>query len=487
MPIRIVTFDAEMNNSGAQAAVRVIRLDDLDVRRAVASALPAHDAPGPDGLRLPSVSWPEPIGSGRRRAPAPFADPALPDEPRAPLAAPPAAHGPARLEVVRPRSPGADGTDGEIPRLPQGVVTTWPVRFQGSGHEYASLWLSNVLRIILTGGLYLPWARVRSQRFFMRRTRVAGHALDYHEPPGQLLPRYGLALCLLLGVAGAWTGAEQAGMLALSWALAVWPLLVFMSLKQRMAHISWARRRLDFDGLCQGVYQAMWAPLAGGGALAWLLMAAVIWHRPQGWLIWGVALALWLLALPTFVWVWFRFRQAHLRIGPLRLIWKAGRPAVHMLFLRTLVWTMLTTLFSLGMAAVVLAAMMALQTRPDVSWRNGLMLGAALLVLTAVRPYAQARLQNLVWNKSGNRHLRFRSKLPVSRFVMLQCRNALFLVLTLGLYWPWAAVATWRMRAQALAVWSRVDTEVLKANWPTHAALQAAKMAGSPAHVPGRD
>jgi uncharacterized membrane protein YjgN (DUF898 family) len=210
-------------------------------------------------------------------------------------------------------------------------------------------------------------------------------------------------------------------------------------------------------------------------------MAAAIVRWPGGWLAWGVALAVWLLALPAFVWAWFQFKQQHLLVGPLRLMWKGSRPAVLMLFARTLSWVMLTSLMSLGLAALAVAVAMMLGGR--LTWSvQGAMLALTLLsVCAAVQPYVQARLQNLVWNKTGNRYLRFRSKLSVSDFVTLQFRQAFLLVLTLGLYWPWAVVATRRMRTRSLTVWSRVDAEVLKAVWPTHASHVAGKMAGSPA------
>jgi uncharacterized membrane protein YjgN (DUF898 family) len=367
----------------------------------------------------------------------------------------------ADAQAALPDEPG-------LPRLPRGVVTSWPVRFKAEPNEFGRLWLQNLLLIALTGGLYLPWARVRSQRFLMRHTHVAGHRLDYHEPATRLLPRYGLALCLVLGVAGAWAGSPLAGMLALSLALSVWPLLMFMSLNQRLAHISWGRQRLAFDARCQDVYRAMWAPLAGGGALAWLLMAAAIVSRPAGWLGWVLALALWLLALPTFVWAWFRFRQTHVRLGPLRLVWQGTRPAVQMVLVRTLVWAMLTSVVSAGLGAVVLAAVLRLRGQVQAAEQVTLALVCLLAVGAAVLPYAQARLQNLVWNKSGNRYLRFRSKLSVSGYVALQCRQALLVVLTLGLYWPWAVVASRRMRSHALQVCARVDADVLKAHWPAH-------------------
>jgi uncharacterized membrane protein YjgN (DUF898 family) len=217
---------------------------------------------------------------------------------------------------------------------------------------------------LLTLGMYLPWARVRSQRYLMRHTQVAGHVLDYHEPPTHLLPRYLMGLGLLLGVAGAWAGGSMlAGMLALSLALAVWPLFVFMSLTHRMAHISWAHRRLAFDASCQAVYRAMWRPLVGGAAVAWVFMAAAILRHPGSWVAWGVAVSLWVLAMPAFVWTWYLFRQRHLRLGPMHLLWKASRAAVAMMFLRITVWAMLTTIFSLGVAAMVLAGVLVMRGR----------------------------------------------------------------------------------------------------------------------------
>ncbi|HEX5357493.1 MAG TPA: DUF898 family protein [Aquabacterium sp.] len=469
-----------MNNSGVRSAVRVIRLDEFVPKQAVMLPERAVDELEPEWSSLPSLAWPEPIGSARPRTPV-LPDP-VEDDGLDPVLEEGAPTVP--TSTAFETSAAASSAPGKMPRLPNGVVTSWPLRFQGEPLGYARLWLRNLLLILLTAGLYLPWARVRSQRYLMRHTKVAGHVLDYHEPPGNLLPRYALSAALMLGVTGAWAGGSTlAGMLALSLALAVWPLLVFMSLTHRMAHLSWAHRRLAFDGTCQQVYRAMWAPLFGGGAVAWLLMAAVIVRSPGNWVAWGAALGLWVLAMPAFVWTWYVFRQRHLRLGPLHLLWKASKPAVMMMFLRTLVWAMLATVFSLGVAAVVLAGVLVMRGKLNLTIERGLLLASALAVCAAVQPYAQARLQNLVWNKSGNRYLRFRSKLSVADFVMLQSKHALLLVLTLGLYWPWAVIATRRMRAQSLTIWSRVDADVLKAHWPTYEAPATGKMAGSPANL----
>lgn len=465
-----------MHNSGVRSAVRVIRLDEFKPRQAPQPPAPPVEELEPEWSSLPPVFWPDPIGSVRSRAlfVPQEGETEQGEDDGIELASP----------TLSPASTVPAAAGGKIPRLPNGVVTSWPLRFQGSETEYARLWAINLLWTVLTLGLYWPWARVRTQRYLMRHTMVAGHVLDYHEPPTHLLPRYLMGLGLTLGVAGAWAGGSMlAGMLALSLALAVWPLFVFMSLTHRMAHISWAHRRLAFDASCEAVYRAMWRPLVGGAAVAWVCMAAAILRHPGSWVAWGVAVSLWGLAMPAFVWTWYLFRQRHLRLGPMHLLWKASRAAVAMMFLRITVWAMLTTIFSLGVAAMVLAGVLVVRGRLAMSLQAELLFMAALAVCAAVQPYAQARLQNLVWNKSGNRYLRFRSKLSIADFVLLQCKHACLLVLTLGLYWPWAVVATRRMRAQSLTVWSRVDADVLKAHWPAHELAAPGKMAGSPVRL----
>ena len=85
--------------------------------------------------------------------------------------------------------------------------------------------------------------------------------------------------------------------------------------------------------------------------------------------------------------------------------------------------------------------------------------------LLLVWAHVQGQLARLVWNKTGNRHVRFQSHLKVTSYVALFAKNGLRLVLTAGLYWPWAVVNLRRMRMQTLQVWSRVEPEVLLAHW----------------------
>ena len=48
----------------------------------------------------------------------------------------------------------------------KGQVVTLPVSLSARPLEYAGLWLRNALLMLLTLGLYAPWAQVRARRYF---------------------------------------------------------------------------------------------------------------------------------------------------------------------------------------------------------------------------------------------------------------------------------------------------------------------------------
>jgi uncharacterized membrane protein YjgN (DUF898 family) len=77
---------------------------------------------------------------------------------------------------------------------------------------------------------------------------------------------------------------------------------------------------------------------------------------------------------------------------------------------------------------------------------------AYLLYFAVVMPYAAARMQNLVWNSTRSEALAFRSTLTFRALFLLTLKNWLLTLLTLGLYRPFAAVATARLRLQAVSI-----------------------------------
>lgn len=359
----------------------------------------------------------------------------------------------------------------------------WSVSFTGTGRGYARVWALGWLLSLLTLGLAYPWARAQKLRYLYRHTEVAGHALDFHGEPLQMRRGFLVSVALLLTYvcAGQWT--PWAGALAVVIVAVVWPTLFVAAMQFRLAHTSWHGLPFGFAGDLPGAYLALTAPLLLSGlaltAMAWGVRDGGL-DSPWGWSA-GLLWLLFFVGLPLFYWQLKNYQHAHLRLGPLQAQWKATPLMIYGLLLRAgLLWL-------LGLAAVGGFATLAAL---GVGASYGSLLqdpvdNAALLVFLAmvllfgtllVRSYVVVRMQNLVWTKTGNRYVRFRSELALRPYLRLQLVNQLLIVLTLGLYWPWATMAARRMRLQAVTVVSRVVPEDLFASLQTRQGSAAAEV-----------
>jgi uncharacterized membrane protein YjgN (DUF898 family) len=84
---------------------------------------------------------------------------------------------------------------------------------------------------------------------------------------------------------------------------------------------------------------------------------------------------------------------------------------------------------------------------------------AYLPMFFVLQPYAVSRLQNLVWNHTASAHVGFDSHLRARSLSWLMIKNFLLMVVTLGLYWPFAAVRTTRLRLESTEVLIRGDVD----------------------------
>lgn len=378
----------------------------------------------------------------------------------------------ARAPAPPLETPSARQPDEGLPRLPAGAIDTWPVSYTGTDAAYARIWLRGLLLTVLSVGMYLPWARIACQRYLLQHTSVAGEPMDDRRAPWPMLVRQALAMGLLGGVAMAGVGSTTVGLLASTLALAVWPMLMLLAWTHRVQRTTWARRAFDVEATVGDVYRVLTLPLAGLVGLVWTCWGAASWGHPVAWALWGVGLGAWLLRVPAWCWGWLHVRQSSLCLGPLRLQWHLGQGAVFALALQTLISTVLSLALSLGAAAMCAAGVLWWQAASGragsgLSWcLPGLLCASVGLAAWMVWPQAWARGHKLVWNRTCDRHLRVRCRLRVSAMVRMQRRHGLMLLLTLGLYWPWAVSESRRMRLNATVLQSHVGVAVLAAHWP---------------------
>ncbi|HEX6720272.1 MAG TPA: DUF898 family protein, partial [Burkholderiaceae bacterium] len=109
-------------------------------------------------------------------------------------------------------SPGAQAAAAPAPP-PAGYRMA--MRFTGSGSEYFRIWIVNLLLILVTVGLYYPFAKVRRLRYFYGNTKLGGEEFDFHGNPWKMLRGF-LLMAALLGAYGLATNVSpRAALVAL--------------------------------------------------------------------------------------------------------------------------------------------------------------------------------------------------------------------------------------------------------------------------------
>lgn len=351
-----------------------------------------------------------------------------------------------------------------------GEVRTLRIRFVGSGSEYFRIWIVNLLLTLVTLGVYYPFAKLRRLRYFHGCTEVDGHPLEFHGNPWAMLRGYGLVVLLALVYGIAQQSSELAGGVALLVLMAIGPALWHASLRFRLANTGWRGIRFAFTGTMREAYVAAWpayALLLAGVALGVLSALTAGPGRDPGLLLSLLPLAS-VLALPWLLCRAKRYQHEHYRFASEQMTFK-GRPGqFYGVFLRTLGLSLLLVAALAGLLAVSApGAFGGGRHKPQAEAMvlyAVLVLVAVLLFQVVLRSYWVSRLQNLVWTRTGNSHLRFFSRLGARRLSAVTARNWLLMLLTLGLYFPFAAVATARLRLEAVTIDTRIDIDRLVAD-----------------------
>lgn len=345
------------------------------------------------------------------------------------------------------------------------------VTFSGSGSEYFRIWIVNLLLTLLTLGLYYPWAKARRLKYFMTATRVAGHALDFHGQPRQMLRGFLLTVLLFGAYALAGEVSPVAGGIALLIVAAVWPALFCASMRFRLANTSWRGLRLRFTGSVAGAYRAF-APVVAG-MVAFGVLAAVgeamadAWGKAAAGVPMGLAVLAFYASLPYTFYRVKKYQHEHFAIGQLRAQFRAEPGDFYKLFLKTGAVSLGAVMLA-GLAFGLMAggALAGAKGRGPLAVFMAILPGLLLMFVAfqaVVQPYFVSRLQNLLWTQTGNSRVRFKSQLTFAALALVMLKNWLLMLLTLGLYWPFAAVATARLKVQAVSLHTRFDLGQLTA------------------------
>jgi uncharacterized membrane protein YjgN (DUF898 family) len=309
-------------------------------------------------------------------------------------------------------------------------AVTYRFEFTGSGGEYFRIWIVNLLLTILSCGIYSAWAKVRREQYFRRNTLLNGSGFDYHGNPKAILKGRLIAWGGLLILTLSENLNPTFYLIAVILLSPVLPLLLWRSFRFRARNTSWRGLRFDFHGN----YPHAFITFIAYGLLTLVTL--------------GLAFPLMFLRIK-------QFQINNLSFGGFEFNTRMTAKDFYSIFL-------VGILISVGcvVAIVVLGIVLGITEMLEDGGLAGMTTLAAIMVfvffyfmcLLFVNTYIQVNIANQVWNKTRLAKHQFASDQRLFPMFGIVLSNWFLILLTLGLYWPWARVRLAAYRAQHLSL-----------------------------------
>jgi uncharacterized membrane protein YjgN (DUF898 family) len=322
------------------------------------------------------------------------------------------------------------------------------LRFTGNGAEYFGIWIVNLLLTIVTLGVYSAWAKVRRLQYFYRHTELAGSSFDFHGSPTRILIGRLIALVMLIAykysvrLHSPWTLVVVAGLAV------VMPWLLRNSFRFRLYNTSWRGTRFHFRGSVAGSYRVFL--LNGFLALITLYVMAPFMHQRLKGYQHGNS--------------WFGRTQFsfHARVGQFYLIYL-------LLLAAMVVLGIVLGAAGIGHAWIALLHMQKAGGHPDpfAVLRIVLIIYAAVvLAAVTIGPMFHALMTNLIWNNTRLGEHRIECNMSPFAMVWITSSNFVLVLLTLGLFIPWAMVRLARYQLESMRLLPAGDLQEFEAAEP---------------------
>lgn len=313
-----------------------------------------------------------------------------------------------------------------------GDINTHPFQFNGTGKEFFGIWIVNILLTIITLGIYSAWAKVRTKRYFNGNTQLASHSFDYHANPVAILKGRIIVVVVLvvLNLLSQINPLLAIGVLVF-YAIAL-PWVIVRGLKFNANMTSYRNVRFHFEGTKWDAFKAY---------ILWPLLATVTF---------GAFAPYASRANARFLGDGHSFGSSTFAADPpLKPYYKAlGLSSVLIVVPLILVAIMGGITYSTSIDPDLVLTMLPV------------IIGVVYFgFIVAFLIYA-AHSRNIGFN---NLHLReghrFTSTVTVKSFLWILITNFLLIIVTIGLYIPWAKVRLARYLADNTTMLAKGDLD----------------------------
>jgi len=332
--------------------------------------------------------------------------------------------------------------------------TDYPVRFVGTGSEYFRIWIVNLLLTIVTLGIYSAWAKVRRLKYMYRNTQIAESSFDYHGSPIAILKGRLIALVLLIAYNFSFNLSLIAGVITLVVLAAIFPWLIRQSLRFRARYSSYRGIHFQFVGGLGEIYLIA-APLI------FILVPFVLLGfyaeedagEPPMFLaiVLGSALLIYFVVLPYLHYRFKRYQHNNALLGSAEARFTAT--AGHFYAVYGILFGVMLAIV-LAFAAIGFLASAGLFTSQKGAGVFGV--GVLALIIGSYAAYLLlfaafvVLIQNRIWNHTTVGEVSFLSDARVWPMARIYMVNVILLILTLGLFTPFAVIRSLKYRLESV-------------------------------------
>ncbi len=297
------------------------------------------------------------------------------------------------------------------------------IEFKGAGFEYFKIWIVNIFLTIITLGIYSAWAKVRNKQYFYGNTIVEGSSFHYTAKPIAILKGRLIAFAMFAVYSGINQVNPLLGGVVFIILMSFFPWIIVRSLKFNARNSVFRNVRFNFDAKAKD--------------------AAIVF------LLWPILIPLTLGLIMPYIWYkQSKFFVNHSSYGTSSFEFSAGVKDYYKIFLNIFL-----VLFGFAMVIFVLINVLGLTDSPELQQQIvPFFVPVMMLVYLFIFAYSATALSNLFFNATTIQAHGFNAKLQLPQMAWLYFSNTLGIVLTLGLFIPWAQVRIAKYRTSCLTL-----------------------------------
>ncbi|MEM9158143.1 MAG: YjgN family protein [Verrucomicrobiota bacterium] len=317
------------------------------------------------------------------------------------------------------------------------------ISFNGTAGEYFKIWIVNVALTVLTLGLYYPWAKVRTRRYFYANTELDGHRFDYLADPKNMLKGYLLIYSAIIIYV---LGINQIIPIVIGgimiFALGILsPYFIAASLRFWMHNTSYRNVRFHFNGTTGDAYGIFW----GYGLLSYITL--------------GILFPYMRMKISDYVF-------GNVSLGKSPFFYKGEAGAFYKIYLTAFA---IIVGFIIAVLIIFAAGTALFATAMEGSGLGEGAESAAIIGVIAVyllyipafiliSGFIGAKLLQYnysVLSLGYNDEITFESDITVGRYIWVTFTSIIVTILTLGLASPWAKVRATKMVVESISLESK--------------------------------